>query len=185
MSEGSIVQEATRVWQAAEQVFGPQEVEAALVRMARDISAALSQRNPLVLCVMVGGVIPAGLLLPRLAFPLQLDYVHATRYRGTTSGGQLHWIKRPETPLRERVVLVIDDVLDHGATLAAIIEDCHAQGALAVYSAVLVKKRLAPPAPQTSGDFIGLETDDRYLFGCGMDYKTYLRNANGIYAVRS
>ncbi len=159
------------------------EVEAALDRMAGEIGARLGARDPLILCVMMGGLIPTARLLARFDFPLQLDYVHATRYRGATRGGELHWKRRPETPLADRVVLVVDDILDEGWTLAAILEDCRVRGAQEVHSAILVNKRHDRKAPVTA-DYVGVEVEDRYVFGYGMDYRGYLRNAPGIYAVR-
>ncbi len=174
--------EAAEAWSRADLLHSAAAVEAALDRMAAAISERLSDADPLVLTVMTGGVVPAGLLLPRLGFPLGLDYVHATRYRGQTSGGHLHWIQRPSQPLEGRVLLLVDDILDEGVTLAEIARDCRERGASEVLSAVLVEKR----HHRKNGfcaDFVGLEVEDRYVFGYGMDYRGYLRNAAGIYAV--
>lgn len=166
----------------SEQLHSPTQVEQALERLAAEISAVLADQDPLVLCVMTGGVIPAGRLLPRLDFPLQLDYVHATRYRGHTQGGEIHWLRRPAESVRDRHVLVIDDIYDEGLTLEAIVSDCKQRGARAVYSSVLVEK-LRSRTCAYRPDFIGLRVADRYVFGCGMDYKGYLRNFPGIAAV--
>ncbi|MBK9130560.1 MAG: hypoxanthine-guanine phosphoribosyltransferase [Gammaproteobacteria bacterium] len=176
-------QQAMAVYGAAECLYDRTEVEAALNRLALDISYVLAEANPLVITVMQGGLITAGMLLPRLAFPLQVDYLHATRYRGKTSGAELHWIVRPTQALTDRIVLLVDDIHDEGHTLEAIVEACKAAGARRVYSAVLVNKRHDRKAAYRA-DFVGLEVEDRYVFGCGMDYKEYLRNAPGIYAVR-
>lgn len=176
-------QQAMAVYGAAECLYDRSEVEAALNRLALDISYVLAEANPLVITVMQGGLITAGMLLPRLAFPLQVDYLHATRYRGKTSGAELHWIVRPTQALTDRIVLLVDDIHDEGHTLEAIVEACKAAGARRVYSAVLVNKRHDRKAAYRA-DFVGLEVEDRYVFGCGMDYKEYLRNAPGIYAVR-
>lgn len=168
----------------AERLFSRAEVEAALERMAARINARLRGQDPLLLCVMVGGVVPTGLLLPRLSFPLQLDYLHVTRYRGETAGGALRWIKHPDIPLPGRVVLIIDDVLDEGITLAAIVAACRAHGAKQVLTTVLVQKRVDRAHASIQADFVGLQAENRYLFGYGMDFKNYLRNADGIYAVK-
>ncbi|MCW8959255.1 MAG: hypoxanthine-guanine phosphoribosyltransferase, partial [Gammaproteobacteria bacterium] len=138
---------------------------------------------PLILAVMSGAMIPAGVLLTHLDFPLQIDYIHATRYRGDTAGGEIEWRVAPRFPLKGRCVLVIDDILDEGLTLQAIIDTCRKEGASEVRSAVLVKKRHARNIG-IEADYVGLEVEDRYVFGYGMDYKEYLRNAPGIFAVR-
>jgi hypoxanthine phosphoribosyltransferase len=151
--------------------------------MAREITAAMADSLPVVLCVLTGGIIPTGHLLTRLAFPLESDYLHATRYRGETSGKEVQWVSEPGISLRGRTVLVVDDILDEGNTLADVIRFCKAQGADKIYSAVLIQKRHDRRAPTVQADFIGLEVEDRYVFGFGMDYKGYLRNLNGIFAL--
>jgi hypoxanthine phosphoribosyltransferase len=179
----SALDDAVRTLSSAERIFSALEVNAALDRMAAAINARLTGTNPLVLGVMVGGIVPTGLLVPRLSFPLQLDYLHVTRYHGETSGGTLRWIKHPDVPVKDRIVLIIDDVLDEGITLAATVEACVNEGAAEVLTAVLVEKSLDRPRGLATADFVGLKADNRYLFGYGMDYKNYLRNADGIYAL--
>lgn len=176
-------EEAQRVYREAECLYDRTQVEEAITRMASDITAYLHGENPVVLCVMSGALIPAGILLTHLDFPLELDYVHATRYCGATSGGEMNWLARPRTPLLDRTVLVIDDILDEGVTLAAILEDCRRQGARKVQCAVLVEKK-HERKNGLKADYVGLEVADRYVFGFGMDYKEYLRNAPGIFAVK-
>lgn len=149
--------------------------------MAAQISARLAGRDPLLVCVMTGGVVPFGKLLPRLAFPFQIDYVHATRYQNTLMGGALEWRVPPAQNPNGRPVLLIDDILDEGATLAGIEARYRAEGANEVYKAVLVVKNRAR-THDTAVEFYGLEVPDRYVFGYGMDYKGYLRNACGIFA---
>jgi hypoxanthine phosphoribosyltransferase len=159
-------------------------VEQALDRMADEIRRDLGGREPVVLAVMIGGLMPTAWLLQRLAFPLQLDYVHASRYRGGTRGGdEIDWIARPRTSLSGRAVLVVDDILDEGHTLAAILADCRAQGATDVRSAVLVEKLHARRAAGLRADYTGLRVVDRYLFGCGMDYHERLRQHEAVYAL--
>jgi len=176
-----ILDEIRSVQRDAELLFSEQAVQDATSTLADTISNALFDTNPLVLSVMTGGLVFTGWLLPRLNFPLQLDYVHATRYRGDTRGHDLEWRVRPSLPVQGRTVLLVDDIYDKGITLTRIAEDCRSQGALRVLTTVLIMKQQAPGALQP--DFIGLVAPDRYLFGCGLDYKNYLRNLSAIYAV--
>lgn len=172
------------VYKKAFQLYTTEQVDAALDRLAIDIHQQLHDKNPVLLCVMIGGLVPMGNLLPRLDFPLEVDYVHATRYRGELTGGELHWKVRPSVDLTGRTVLVVDDILDGGITLAAILAEVKSLGAAAVYSAVLVdkyQKRVANGLKQA--DFVGLQVEDHYIFGYGMDYNEYLRNAPGIFVV--
>lgn len=175
--------EADKVMQQADLLHPAAEVETALDGMARQIDAQLGQRDPLLLCVMSGAVVATGHLMTRLNFPLSIDYLHATRYNNSTQGSEVDWVVRPRHSLAGRVVLVIDDILDAGITLHGIVEECRQQGAAAVYTAVLVSKRREREV-DINADFVGLEVEDRYLFGYGMDYHGYWRNARGIYAVK-
>jgi len=168
----------------AECLYTRSEVESVIDTMASQINTALAGCDPVVLCVVNGGIIVTGCLLPRLDFRLQLDYVHATRYRGGLNGADLQWRKYPDTDIKGRVVLIVDDILDEGNTLAGIRDWCLEAGADRVFTAVLVDKqhdRRCAALP--NADFTGLMTDDRYLFGYGMDCREYWRNAPGIYAL--
>lgn len=164
-------------------IYTETEVETALDRLAREIDSKLANSNPILLCVMNGGLIFSGKLLTRLRFPLELDYLHATRYRGEVLGSDLQWKQRPETVLKGRTILILDDILDEGLTLEKIISFCEDSEALRVYSAVLVEKLHDHKLSSVIADFVGLQAQDNYLFGYGMDYKGYLRNAAGIFAV--
>ena len=166
----------------ADLLVPPQAVEQALDRMAGEITAALADKDPVVLCVVTGGIVVVGRLLPRLGFPLRLDYVHATRYQGTTRGGDLDWVHRPSAAVRGQHVLVVDDILDEGVTLDRVLRACLEDGALSVHSAVLVEKERAR-AVAIQADFVGVRVPDRYLIGYGLDYHNYFRNADGIFAV--
>lgn len=167
----------------ADCVASAETVQAALDRLASDISGALAQEFPLVLAVMGGAVVFAGQLLPRLGFPLEFDYLHVTRYRGNTTGGRMEWRVLPGQNVAGRCVLVLDDILDEGETLAAIRDKLLAMGAARVWSAVLTDKDngLAKPI---RADFVGLAVPDRYVFGCGMDAYGLWRNLPAIYALQ-
>jgi hypoxanthine phosphoribosyltransferase len=159
------------------------DVHAAIGRMAREIQAALGERYPLVLVVMGGAVVFAGQLLPLLRMPLDVDYVHATRYGDATSGGQVDWRVPPSLGVRGRAVLVLDDILDGGHTMHAIRERLLETGAASFHCAVLVEKTLQKPKP-IAADFVGLRIPDRFVFGCGMDARGYWRNLPEIRAMR-
>lgn len=174
---------AWEVYRSADCLYSATQVQAAVRRLALEATGALRSADPVLLCPMTGGVVLAGQLLPLLEFPLEFDYIHATRYRGATTGGAIEWRARPVTALAGRQVLIVDDVLDHGVTLQALLAHCLEAGAAKVLTMVLVAKDL-PRASGIAADFIGLHAPDRYLFGYGMDYHGYLRNAPGIYAVR-
>jgi hypoxanthine phosphoribosyltransferase len=170
------------VTRQAETLFSRTDVEEAIRRVAKQITERLADDNPVVLTVLNGGIVFCGGLLLELGFPLELDSLSVSRYHGQTRGGPLiEWRLKPSTPLNGRTVLLVDDVLDEGVTLAELKRFCLDEGAKQVLIAVLIEKKLGREKP-CQADFVGLEADDRYLFGFGMDYRNYLRNAAGIFA---
>lgn len=158
-------------------------VSEAVTRLASEITARLADSFPLVLCVMRGAVIFSGQLLPQLRFPLELDYVEATRYGAATRGGEISWRMAPALPVTGRTVLVLDDILDEGLTLAAIRDKLIDMGAGRVFIAVLSEKETGRPKPVTA-DFTGVMLPNRYVFGCGLDAKGLWRNLPDIYALK-
>jgi hypoxanthine phosphoribosyltransferase len=174
--------EALMVLRDSDCLHDANAVASAVQAMADRLNDLLSDEETVALCVMTGGVVLAGQLLPMLRAPLQLDYVHATRYRGDLSGSEIAWLKQEETPLAYRNVLIIDDILDEGYTLEAIHRHCKTKGAGRVISAVLTEKRHERSCGYHA-DVVGLTVPDRYVFGAGMDYKGYLRNLPSIHAV--
>lgn len=159
------------------------EVQAAVERIAADIQRRLAQAYPLVLAVMGGAVVFAGQILPKLRFPLDFDYIHASRYGAETRGAGVTWRVSPPQEVRGRSVLVLDDILDGGDTMAAIRDRLLELGAKDFQCAVLVEKVLRRKKP-IAADFVGLEIQDRFVFGCGMDAKGFWRNLPEIRAMR-
>ncbi|MBT3473837.1 MAG: hypoxanthine-guanine phosphoribosyltransferase [Gammaproteobacteria bacterium] len=179
----ALLHEVEQVRREADCLWTQQQVEQALDRMAAGLTQRIASSHPLLLTVMNGAVIPMGYLLTRLEFPLQVDYVHATRYGEQLRGGTLEWIASPRISLEQRTVVIVDDIHDEGGTLHALQQWAQQQGAEEVVTVTLVTKqherKIAPPS-----DFNALTVPDRYVFGFGMDYKGYLRNMPGIYALK-
>ncbi len=184
MNPVTLKEEAEEVLSEAELLYSAEQVESALDSIANNIQNRLAKENPIILCPMIGGIVITGQLITRLAFPLEVDYIHASRYRGKTTGNDLVWFRKPQTNMADRTVLIVDDILDEGITLEKIKQACEDAGARRIYTAVLVEKQINKPRTLKHADFTGLTVPDRYVFGYGMDYKGYLRNCRGIYAVR-
>lgn len=175
-----------RAWQileSAELIHSAAAVDAAIARVAAEISAKLKDQYPLVLSVMGGAVVFTGRVLPLLNFPLEFDYIHASRYGAAISGGQIDWKVEPKGNVAGRSVLVLDDVLDDGHTMHAIRERVLGLGARIFCSAVLTDKRKSAAKP-IRADFVGLSLPDRFVFGCGMDVHGLWRNLPAIYALQ-
>ena len=168
----------------AELLFERSTLESVIADMGRQIDAALDGERAVFLPVMNGALIFAGQLALAIRTDLEFDYVHATRYRGATSGSDLHWLREPAVSLVDRVVLLVDDILDEGHTLKAVREDCYRRGARRVLIASLCTKRHDRLVEGIASDFNGVELPDRYVFGYGLDYYEQGRNLPAIYALK-
>lgn len=168
----------------ADLLFDRAALDAEIARMGREIDAALGGERAVFLTVMHGALIFGGQLALGIATDLEFDYVHATRYRGATSGSELHWLREPQAQLAGRTVLLVDDILDEGHTLKAVRDDCLRRGARRVLIATLCTKRHDRLAEGIAADFNGVELPDRYVFGYGMDYHEQGRNLPAIYALK-
>lgn len=177
------IQQLKDILASADIIHTEDEVAAAVSRVAREITEKLGETNPLLLCVMSGGVPFAGHLMTQLHFPLEFDYLHVTRYGQETSGGALSWRAAPWTPVKGRTVIILDDILDEGLTLAAIVERMKELGATACYTAVATDKLNGKKKP-IKADFVALTVPDRFVFGYGMDVRGAFRNLPAIYAMK-
>ena len=164
-------------------IHNQEAVDAAITRLALEIAQDLQGKSPLALTVMNGGLYFAGQLLPQLKFSLETDYVHATRYDGKTAGKEIAWLAEPTPKVKGRNILLLDDILDEGHTLAAIRDKCLDLGALDVKIAVLTEKLLGHAKP-INADYVGLTLPNRYVFGCGMDINGWWRNLPEVRALK-
>jgi len=183
MTVATAVAEALAVRRAAREVASATAIQATFDRLASRIAGAVRDANPVLLTIMQGGAFAAVELARRFDFPCEFDYVHLSRYGEALTGGALTWRVRPDPRLQDRTVLVIDDILDQGVTLTALLDELRALGVARVLTAVLVVKELRSPQERPSVDFAGMRVGDSYVFGCGMDYKGYWRGLPALYAV--
>ncbi len=176
-------EEARAVFAEADCLIEAPRLQGCYDRMAAQITEQMAELDPVILCVMLGGLQATAEISKRLSFPFEFDYLHATRYSGDTFGGELVWKVSPGIDLANRHVLIIDDILDEGYTIAATLNAISAQGAASVRTAMLLQKVHDRRAPGLEADILGSEIEDRYVFGAGMDYKGYFRQLPAVYAV--
>jgi hypoxanthine phosphoribosyltransferase len=172
----------------AEEIVSAEKVQAAV----RNVAEVLNQRFdndetgafPLVLGVMGGAVVFTGNLLPQLTFPLEFDYIHVTRYGDTDRGGEVVWKVVPRQSVEGRTIIVVDDILDEGETLAHVKQRLLDMGAAEVILAVFADKELGRSKP-VQADIVGLTIPNRFVVGFGMDARGYWRNLPGLWVIRN
>lgn len=160
-------------------------IDAAYDKLAATLNLHYASLNPVILVVLNGGLIPAGHLLTRLSFAHRMDYIHATRYQNNQGTDDLLWKAKAELDLNNEHVLLLDDIYDEGVTLKRIVEELSAQHQTAsLMTCCLLDKDHNRKVDHFSVDFVGTTVEDRYIYGCGMDYHGYLRHLPGIYALK-
>lgn len=179
MVEMAVIQD---ILEQSDRLYDMTEIDAALDRLAVSLTRDYVDKDPLILCVMNGSLMTTGHLLAKLAFPLEIDYIHASRYGENTVGGEMTWFHRPVTPLIRRDVILVEDIVDQGHTLAGLRAYCLEQQVKSVTCVTLLNKVEVEKSCE-SPEYVGLTVKNRYVFGFGMDYKGYWRNLPGIYAV--
>jgi len=179
---------ARALLESAEEIFDKATVDASVTRMAEELNARYdrpdNQEFPLVLGVMGGAVVFTGNLLPQLTFPLEFDYIHVSRYGDEDKGGQVVWKVIPRSNVAGRTVIVLDDILDEGETLAHVKERLLDMGAAEVILAVFADKAIGKPKP-VKPDLVGITIPNRFVVGFGMDAYGYWRNLPGLWAVKT
>jgi hypoxanthine phosphoribosyltransferase len=171
----------------AEELVSADKVAAAV----GNVAAVLNQRFdndetgafPLVLGVMGGAVVFTGHLLPQLSFPLEFDYIHVTRYGDLDKGGEVVWKVIPRQNVAGRIIIVVDDILDEGETLAHVKQRLLDMGAAEVILAVFCDKDLGRSKP-VQADIVGLTIPNRFVVGFGMDAHGYWRNLPGLWVIK-
>lgn len=176
--------EVEAIWAKAKLLHSEEIIHKAINKIAAEMNEKLADKKPLFLCVMNGSLIFTGQLLPKLNFPLQLDYIHVSRYQGEIEGRDLHWMAEPTSGLEDRTIVIMEDILDSGLTLAAVKDYCLQHYAKEVFTAAMIDK----DCPRVKGgldkaDFTGLHVENKFLIGYGLDFRGYFRNLPGIYAV--
>lgn len=186
MSQKINFEKLAQIQANAKILFSSTEIDNAIAHIAEKINTKYKNSNLLCLVVMIGGFIPAAKLIEKISIPIEIDYIHATRYGGEITGkNELLWKVKPKQILYDRNILIIDDILDEGFTLQKIIDYCYEHQAKNVSTAVLLERNTKQSKKGLAkADFTALSTkNDNYVFGCGMDYKEYLRNLPNIYAM--
>lgn len=177
------IEQALEVHEESQLMFNDQQVEQAISDLADRVAEEIKESFPLVLCVMNGGLFMTGQLMRFWNFPLTIDYVHATRHRLATLGRDVLWKAYPQNSLKDRHIIIVDDIFDQGYTLEEVKSYCLKQGAKKCTSVFLIRKHHQRKKADIEADFVALECDDVYVYGSGMDLQSHFRNLSGIHSI--
>jgi hypoxanthine phosphoribosyltransferase len=173
----------SRMLQQSRLVVSADEIDRTTTRLANEIDARYQQQVPIVICIMNGGLMLTAQLMSKVKIHARIDYLQTSRYRGKTRGGELHWRAEPQYSFEGCPVILVDDIFDEGDTLLNIVAYCKDHGASDVFTVVLLDKKHDRKVKGFRPDLIGLEVEDDYLVGFGMDYQEHFRHLPAIYAL--
>lgn len=179
------LEKALEIHSSADLLFDPAAVEQGIADLAVKVAKDCEKDFPLVLCVMNGGLYLTGQLIRHWNFPMTIDYVHATRYRLATLGKDVLWKAYPQNEIKDRHVIIIDDIFDQGYTLEEVKSYCLKHGARKCTSVFLIRKSHERKRADIQPDYVGLECGDCYVYGAGMDLNGHFRNLSSIHFVAS
>ncbi|UCB43181.1 MAG: hypoxanthine phosphoribosyltransferase [Dehalococcoidales bacterium] len=159
-----------------EVLISSREIATTIDRLATEISRDYLGKEPLLLGILKGSFMFMADLIRRLDFQLEVDFVRLSSYgRGTESSGKIQVVQGLRTIVRDREVLVIEDIIDTGLTVAYLLEYLRKKRPASLRLCTLLDKpsRRRVPVPI---DYLGTTIPDRFLVGYGLDYDERFRN---------
>lgn len=161
-----------------------EQILEAIDKVAQQINKDLDGKNPLFICVLNGSFMFAADLMKRVNIPCEISFVRMTSYQGTQSTGQLREIYGLEEDIKDRTLVIIEDIVDTGHTMSLMLEQLTAQNPADIKVATLLFKPDALKY-QVKLDYIALEIPSDFIVGYGLDYDGYGRNLADIYKIKS
>lgn len=166
------------------ELISPEAVNRGLDRLAAAVQSRVVLDNCLLLGILNGGLFPLVHLAERLSGDFLIDCCRASRYGDAVTGGRFCMQQPPLHDLNGMTVIIVDDILDQGLTLAGVRDFCLKQGAKEALSAVLIVKQTATRSPELVPDFTaGLTVPDVFVFGCGMDLAGHWRHLPAVFTL--
>jgi hypoxanthine phosphoribosyltransferase len=156
-------------------LFTKDEIAATVKRLASEISRDYRDENPILIGILKGSFMFLADLIRQLNFPLEVDFVQLSSYgRGTKSSGKIKVVKSLQSEVKGRHVLVIEDIVDTGLTVAFLLEYLSRKGPASLKLCVLTDKPSRHQVPLNI-DYLGLTVPDRFIVGYGIDWDEKFR----------
>ena len=156
-------------------VFDEAAIHARVAELGREITAAYPDGDLLVIGTLKGSILFLSDLVRRIERPLHLDFLVASSYgKGKVSSGEVRLLYEPATPLAGRHILVVEDIIDSGRTLASLVNRLRSRGPQSLAVCALLDKQIAPPLPETR--FVGFTAPTGFLVGYGLDHAEDFRH---------
>lgn len=148
--------------------------------LARQINSDYQEKNPLFLCVLNGSFIFASDLLKKISLPCNIEFVRLKSYEGTQSTENVREVLGLNVDIKNRDIIVIEDIVDTGHTLAHFMDYLRTREPKSIKLASLIFKKEAFQK-DFKLDYVGFEIENKFIVGYGLDYNEYGRNLDSIY----
>lgn len=158
-----------------EEIIGESEIAERVKELAGEITAKFSGKPLTIICLSNGAVIFAADLIRRIPIPLELDCISVSSYRGTKSTGDVKLDGGLKLCVKERNVIIVDDILDTGRTLKKVSAEVRRHKPKNIYTCVLLNKQ-ARRVVDIEADFCGFNIEDYFVVGYGLDFNEAYRN---------
>jgi hypoxanthine phosphoribosyltransferase len=159
------------------------EIAATVERLAAEIRGDYFGKEPLLLGILKGSFMFMADLIRRLDFPLEIDFIRLSSYGGgTESSGKIKVVQGLRSGVKNREVLVIEDIIDTGLTVAYLLDYLRKKRPASLRLCALLDKPSRRQVP-VSIDYLGITVPDKFLVGYGLDYNERYRNLPDIYVL--
>ena len=154
----------------------PSAIKRRIATLAAQLNTEYASKDLMVVAIVNGALIFAADLLRQLSSPLRLDCLRASSYHdGTKAAGEPRIVDQMKLDVRNQHVLLVDDILDTGKTLAAVAGLIKLKGAASVRTCVLLDKKARRMVP-FEADYVGFEIPNEFVVGYGLDFNERYRN---------
>ncbi|MCD8078188.1 MAG: hypoxanthine phosphoribosyltransferase [Lachnospiraceae bacterium] len=153
------------------------EVNRRIDEVAAQISRDYQGKELHLLCILKGSVFFMSELARRLTIPVTMDFMSCSSYgSGTVSKGIVRLVKDLDEPIEGRDVMIIEDIIDSGNTMAYLLELLGARKPASMKLCTLLDKPSRRVHHEVTVDYVGFQIEDLFVVGCGMDYNQHYRN---------
>ena len=152
-----------------------EQIAARIQRLTRDIQRDYAGRDLVIVSLLNGTVMFLADLIRNLSLPLRLDFIGVSSYGGGTESRELVFTKELRIDVRGREVLLVDDILDTGKTLSAVLKKLRALKPRRIRTCVLLDKP-ERRIEQVRADYVGFTIPNEFVVGYGLDYAERYRN---------
>ncbi|MFN0215793.1 MAG: hypoxanthine phosphoribosyltransferase [Saprospiraceae bacterium] len=163
-------------------LISEEEVQARVRVLGQDLTERFRGKNPLFISVLSGAFVFASDLIRAFDSHCEIGFVKLASYSGTRSSGDVQTVMGLDKELRDRHLVVVEDILDTGRTLHFFLEHLRSQQPASIFTVTFLRKPEAVQFP-VSVDLVGFDIEDKFVVGYGLDYDGLGRNLAGVWQV--